>query len=103
MASGRPVIALARGGVVDTVRPFVNGVFFAQQTSESLMEVLLDFDERSFDPQVIRRHAERYDIAVFRRRLSNFIDSRINGAKATASAAWTLGDEPAIAPVLADT
>ncbi len=102
MASGRPVIALARGGVVDTLKPFVTGVFFGQQTTESLMDVLVDFNQHNFDPQLIRRHAEAYDVTVFRRRLRSFIDSRVNGGQAAARAAWTLSsDAVATTPVLA--
>lgn len=38
MASGRPVLALARGGALDSVNPSVSGLFFADQTVESLID-----------------------------------------------------------------
>jgi len=37
MASGRPVLAYGRGGALDTVAPGVSGVFFNEQTPESLI------------------------------------------------------------------
>ena len=38
LASGRPVLAYGRGGVLDSVQPDVGGVFFDEQTPESLTE-----------------------------------------------------------------
>jgi glycosyltransferase involved in cell wall biosynthesis len=77
MASGRPVIAYDAGGVRDTILEGVTGTLFAQQTAEALMAVLAEFDDRAFDPQRIRRHAEGYDNAVFRRRIGHFIESQL--------------------------
>ena len=39
-AAGRPVIAFAGGGALDTVLPGETGEFFAEQTVESLKAVL---------------------------------------------------------------
>lgn len=40
MASGRPVIAYGSGGVLDTVVPETTGLFFSEQTADSLIEVV---------------------------------------------------------------
>jgi len=72
-ASGRPVIAYAAGGALDTVVEGVTGTFFHQPTTESLMEVLRRFDDGAYDPAVIRRHAHQFDTAVFKERLKGFI------------------------------
>jgi len=72
-ASGRPVIAYAAGGALDTVVEGETGTFFHQPTAEALMEALLQFDEGRYDPAIIRQNAERFDTAVFRRRLRTFI------------------------------
>lgn len=40
MASGRPVLAYGRGGVVDSIEPEVSGLFFAEQTVDSLAEAV---------------------------------------------------------------
>lgn len=37
MASGRPVLAYGHGGVLDTVVPGVNGMFFEEQSTDSLI------------------------------------------------------------------
>jgi glycosyltransferase involved in cell wall biosynthesis len=74
-ASGRPVIAYAAGGALETVVGGKTGVFFHQQTPAALIAAVQSFETREFDPAVIRRHAEQYDIAVFLRRMSEFIAS----------------------------
>jgi len=75
MASGRPVIALGRGGVLDTMDPGATGIFFDQQSVEAVADVLATFDDRDFNPRAIRRHAEGFDNVVFRERLRCFIKS----------------------------
>ena len=75
-AAGRPVIAYAAGGALDTVREGVTGAFFHDQTPEALIEAIKEFDETSYDPAVIRRHAERFDRRVFKERLSEFIEQK---------------------------
>jgi glycosyltransferase involved in cell wall biosynthesis len=77
MASGRPVIAYGRGGVLDTVVPGLTGQFFQEQTAESLMEVLAAFNPADFDPQAIRTYVQRFDNAAFRTRLAAFIDDEL--------------------------
>ncbi|MGL6043363.1 MAG: glycosyltransferase, partial [Sandaracinobacteroides sp.] len=39
-ASGRPVIAYGRGGVLDSIVPGVSGLFFAEQSVDSLVEAV---------------------------------------------------------------
>jgi len=72
-AAGRPVIAYAAGGALDTVREGVTGAFFHEQTPEALIKAIKEFDDTGYDPAVIRRHAERFDKRVFKERLSAFI------------------------------
>jgi glycosyltransferase involved in cell wall biosynthesis len=74
--AGRPVIAYAAGGALDTVREGVTGAFFYEQTPEALIEVIKEFDETGYDPAAIRRNAERFDKRVFKERLSEFIEEK---------------------------
>jgi glycosyltransferase involved in cell wall biosynthesis len=69
MASGRPVVAFGKGGVLDTVKPGETGVFFSSQTAEALEELLMGFDEGQFDPVAIREHAEKFDKGIFRTKI----------------------------------
>lgn len=74
-AAGRPVIAYGAGGALDTVIPSVTGEHFGELTVESLMEVMQNFDASRYDPQVIRDHAQKFDVSVFRAQLLEFMDS----------------------------
>jgi glycosyltransferase involved in cell wall biosynthesis len=73
MAAGRPVVAYAYGGALDTVVEGVSGTLFAQQTVESLIDALQRFDADTYDPLAIRRHAEQFDTSVFRQRMMAFV------------------------------
>ncbi len=75
-AAGRPVIALARGGALDTVRDGESGLFFHEQTVEALIAALEQFETMAFDPGAVRANAERFSIARFRRELSDFIQAK---------------------------
>jgi len=89
-AHGRPVIAYAKGGSLETVRGNSSdgqqtGVFFHQQTVESLAQGIRQFeeDEALFDPKTIRRHARQFDTAVFKERLQSLIEERISAYNTT--------------------
>jgi len=73
MAAGRPVIAFRAGGVLETVIEGETGLFFEEQTPESLAEAVKSFDETKFDPEKIRRHAEKFDKSVFKDQISRLI------------------------------
>jgi glycosyltransferase involved in cell wall biosynthesis len=72
-AAGRPVIAYARGGALETVLAGETGLFFHDPTAESLAETVRGFDDRQFDPATIREHALRFDRAVFQQRFGDLI------------------------------
>ncbi len=77
-ASGRPVIAYGAGGALASVIDDITGTFFHEQTVESLATVLASFDERKYDPQVIRNHALEFDMPRFRRRILQFVEAKVN-------------------------
>ncbi len=77
-ASGRPVIAYAAGGALASIVDGSTGIFFAQQTPESLAEAVTSFRDEYFDPGAIRRHAEEFDIQRFARRFTQFVETRIS-------------------------
>jgi glycosyltransferase involved in cell wall biosynthesis len=77
MAAGRPVIAYAGGGALDYVVDGVTGLFFHEQTADSLAGVVRRFDESAFDPEMIRAHAERFDTDVFKTRIQAYIHGQM--------------------------
>jgi glycosyltransferase involved in cell wall biosynthesis len=72
-AAGRPVVAYAGGGALDTVVDGETGVLFEPQTVEALMDALLRLDAIDLDPQHLHRHAQRFGAPRFERELSAFI------------------------------
>ncbi|KAA5806377.1 glycosyltransferase family 4 protein [Thermoanaerobacterium thermosaccharolyticum] len=72
-ASGRPVIAYGRGGVLDSVVDGVTGVFFDKQNKESLKEAIVKFKDMKFDKNLIRKHAEEFDINIFKKKVYDFV------------------------------
>jgi len=54
MACGIPVIALGKGGVLETVKHGINGVYFKNQTVKSLTEAVEEFESIHFKSKVIR-------------------------------------------------
>ncbi|MDT8305264.1 MAG: glycosyltransferase [Anaerolineae bacterium] len=76
MAAGRPVIAYAAGGALDTVVPGT-GAMFAAQTPEAIIKAVEAFDDAAVDPAFIRAHAAQFDNAVFRQRILGFIEKQM--------------------------
>jgi glycosyltransferase involved in cell wall biosynthesis len=72
-AAGRPVIAYGAGGATETVVEGLNGILFNDQTPEALIEGLERFESCTWNPQIIRRVAQRYDIGVFQERFLDFL------------------------------
>jgi glycosyltransferase involved in cell wall biosynthesis len=73
LACGRPVIAFAGGGALDTIVPAKSGLFFAEQSVDSLTDALATFDARAFDPAACRIQAERFSAETFRSALLSFL------------------------------
>ena len=82
MASGKPVIALAEGGALETVTDTVTGILFRDSTPAGLAAAMARFPAMRFDPYTIRAQAERFSRAVFKQRFRDYIDDRL-GAVAT--------------------
>ncbi|MDD2566329.1 MAG: glycosyltransferase [Candidatus Gracilibacteria bacterium] len=78
MACGTPVIAFAKGGALETVRdknPRLpsTGVFFNEQTVESLQKAIIEFESREFDYHKIREYSYNFDILNFNKNLTELI------------------------------
>jgi glycosyltransferase involved in cell wall biosynthesis len=77
MASGRPVVAFGAGGALETVIEGRTGLFFGEQTVDSLAGALQSLDGFTFEPDELRAHALRFDTAVFREQITRFIDEAV--------------------------
>ena len=71
LASGKPVIALGRGGALETVPPF-GGVFYDEPSEEQLERAIGRFEtmEPAVVPTDLQEHARRFSEAEFLRKMS---------------------------------
>jgi glycosyltransferase involved in cell wall biosynthesis len=77
MAAGRPVIAYAAGGALDTVIEGRTGLFFREPAPEALGAAVEQLEALTFDPARIRRHAERFGRPLFEQQLAAFVDQQM--------------------------
>jgi O-antigen biosynthesis alpha-1,3-mannosyltransferase len=74
-ACGTPVIGLSRGGLLETVIPGQSGLFFDEQTPQSLLAALDQFERQpAWDARLVRQSAERFSVARFRREFAAAAD-----------------------------
>jgi glycosyltransferase involved in cell wall biosynthesis len=73
IAAGCPVIAYAKGGALDTVVDGKTGIFFHEQTAESLVAALERFKTLKFAPKVLQKHAEQYSEEQFVQQMREFV------------------------------
>ncbi|MFH0951021.1 MAG: glycosyltransferase [bacterium] len=74
MAAGRPVIAYARGGVLEQVIADQTGVFFAEQTKADLVKAVKHCQQISFDPQFIKQQADKFSTERFKQEIADYIN-----------------------------
>jgi glycosyltransferase involved in cell wall biosynthesis len=77
LASGRPVIALAAGGVLESVREGATGAYYHRSDPEALAEVVAGFDPHAFDPAVCIAAAQRFGTARFQDALRAIVDDAV--------------------------
>ena len=78
-ASGRPVIAYARGGALETVTDSITGRLFSPQTPEALAEAVRTFDVHGVDPETIRAHALQFDVSHFKEKIQKYLHQCVKG------------------------
>ena len=85
MAAGRPVIALAAGGALETVVDLgrdddaPTGVLFEAQTAEALAEAMLKLEASAgrFSPKALRARAETFDRPRFKEQVAAYLEMRL--------------------------
>jgi len=77
-ACGRPVVAYGRGGALETVVDGSTGVFFQEQSEESLLDAITRCAACGWTPSVIRSHAAQFSENQFRRGITDSITKCLN-------------------------
>jgi glycosyltransferase involved in cell wall biosynthesis len=78
MAAGTPVIGYKAGGALDYIVPGKTGLFFDEQTSESLQAALQKFTEQKFNHGAIATHAEQFSDKKFREHFTEFVEEALH-------------------------
>jgi glycosyltransferase involved in cell wall biosynthesis len=77
LASGRPVIALASGGVLESVREGETGAYYDESDPGSLAEVVASFDPLAVDPAACVAAAERFGTGRFQAALKAIVGEAV--------------------------
>ena len=78
LAGGTPVIAYKAGGALDYVDK-TTGVFFNEQTPESLAKTIGEFGKQSFNHSKVAERAEKFSIKIFRIRIKELVKQVASG------------------------
>jgi glycosyltransferase involved in cell wall biosynthesis len=62
---GKPVVAFAKGGALESIVDEKTGIFFKEQTTESLVTAIEKCAATKWDSGAIRSHAMKFDTQVF--------------------------------------
>ncbi len=89
LASGRPVIAFGRGGILDTVTDRETGIFFHEQSAEAVAEAVGTFDAwlPQFNPDTAVRKAAQFSPEAFDAAFTALVERTMADVRQTAVAA----------------
>jgi glycosyltransferase involved in cell wall biosynthesis len=90
-AAGRPVVAAAEGGALETVVEGETGVFATLDDPDSFARAIAALDELAFEPARAVANADRFSVAAFCERLGAAVEEAIaqgpsNGARSRSGA-----------------
>ena len=80
MASGVPVIAYQKGGVLETVKEGKTGMFFQEQSVKAIYRAIEEFKgiEEGFDRQEIREHSKQFSTKKFEEKFQRIVNQSID-------------------------
>jgi len=79
MVCWTPVIAYNKWGALETVIDWKTWLFFDKQTTTSLNKTIEKFEKMNFNYNEIRKHAEKFDKKIFKEKLLDFINKKLEG------------------------
>jgi glycosyltransferase involved in cell wall biosynthesis len=91
LASGRPVIALGAGGVMESVRAGETGAYYESDDPAELARAVEGFDPLAVDPQACVAAAQRFGTARFQAQLRSIVAQAVEAERAPRP-----GDRPTV-------
>ncbi|MBU2595747.1 glycosyltransferase [Patescibacteria group bacterium] len=76
MASGTPVIAYKKGGLLETVKEGLSGTFFNKQSANGLCRAIKKFEKMKFEPVQIRESIKKFSLNNFKKEFKNFVEEK---------------------------
>lgn len=77
MAAGRPVIAYAAGGALETVVPGKTGILFEQQSVEAIINAVELLEAQTWNSEKMQAHARQFDTELFKQKILAFIEEKM--------------------------
>ena len=80
MSQGKPVLAHRSGGVLETLRDGIDGMFFDKVTLEEFVSKMKEFDENIkksvYNSNSIRDHVQKYSVNRFKKEFEAFVSNK---------------------------
>lgn len=71
-ACGKPVVVNNQGGAKESIINHKTGISF--NTEEELLNIIKNFDQFKFDPEICRQNALKFDTKIFKHKFQNFVE-----------------------------
>jgi glycosyltransferase involved in cell wall biosynthesis len=85
-AAGKPVVALAQGGALETLLDTVTASFFSVQRPADVLDAIRRCEQIDDQPMAIAGHARRFSKAAFGERITEVLQVAIAHRDGTAGA-----------------
>lgn len=83
MSFGKPVIALAQGGVLESVVDGKTGLFFKKPSVESLVKAIKKLKSLTFKPEDCIKQAKKFSKERFKKEIKEFVKEKLKNARVT--------------------
>ena len=77
---GTPTIALAKAGSLETVLPGITGELVENFDSETVKNLIHNWDVTKYNPERMKQHAMSFSKDVFQENIRNYVNEVINHA-----------------------
>ncbi len=76
-ACGRPVLAFARGGILETTVENETAIWFHEQKADAITSAVKEFESHTFSQKTIRDNALRFAKSRFQQEMQTYIEEKL--------------------------